>query len=206
MRGSPRNFRAQACGPLPLAVRGDYAALGRTVRYEALTQAMIIRTEMPTDIEQIRIVNERAFETAAEAQLVDALRETAEPFLSLVADDDGRVVGHICFTPVTLERIDGSTITIAGLAPMAVLPELQNRGIGSQLVRAGLDACRVHGFEAVVVLGHPEFYPRFGFAPASRHGVRSEYDVPDPVFMFLAFSRREQWSGVARYHPAFAAA
>lgn len=165
---------------------------------------MILRNESPTDIAQIRIVNERAFETSAEAQLVDALRVAADPFISLVAEDDGRVVGHICFTPVALDREDGSTLTIAGLAPMAVLPESQNLGIGSQLVRAGLDACRAHGFEAVVVLGHPEFYPRFGFVPASGYGVRSEYDVPDPVFMFLALSDREDWSGLARYHAAFA--
>jgi putative acetyltransferase len=164
---------------------------------------MILRRETPEDVAQIRIVNERAFETAAEARLVDALRDAADPFLSLVAVEDDRVVGHICFTPVTLERVDGSTLTIAGLAPMAVLPEVQNRGIGSQLVRAGLDACRAHGFEAIVVLGHPEFYPRFGFVPASRHGVRSEYDVPDPVFLFLPFSDRNEWTGLARYHAAF---
>ena len=160
-----------------------------------------IRRERPEDVDAIRRVNEAAFGQPDEARLVDALRGAATPFLSLVADDDGTVVGHICFTPVEL---DGTTIL--GLAPMAVVPERQRHGIGSRLVEAGLEECRRAGFGAVVVLGHPEYYPRFGFEPAAPKGIVSEYDVPAPVFMILelvpgALAGRK---GVARYHRAFA--
>ena len=165
---------------------------------------MIIRRERIEDIASIHDVNERAFGRAGEANLVDALREQATPFISIVAEGDGRIVGHISFSPVTIEHADGSTVAAIGLAPMAVAPERQNEGIGSQLVRFGLDECRRTGFGAVVVLGHPEYYPRFGFRPASVVGLRSEYDVPDPVFMVLELTPGLDLSGVARYHAAFA--
>jgi putative acetyltransferase len=161
----------------------------------------MIRRETAADIPAIRRVNELAFGRPNEARLVDALREAATPFLSLVADDGGAIVGHIAFTPVTV-----GPAVILGLAPMAVLPGRQHQGIGSELVRAGLDACRDAGFGAVVVLGHPDYYPRFGFEPASRRGVTTEYDVPDPVFMLLELTPggADALQGVARYHPAFA--
>jgi putative acetyltransferase len=173
---------------------------------------MNIRYETVADIAQIHDVNQRAFGRPVEADLVDVLREQARPFLSIVADGDGAIVGHICFTPVTIEsRSDedtrGTTQTnglVMGLAPMAVAPERQHQGIGSQLVRFGLDECRRLGAVAVVVLGHPEYYPRFGFRPASSVGLRSEYDVPDPVFMVLALTPGVDLRGVARYHEAFA--
>jgi putative acetyltransferase len=166
---------------------------------------LTIRPETGADVADIRRVNELAFGQPAEAQLVEALRRDARPFLSLVADDDGAVVGHICFSPVEVERPDGGRMMILGLAPMAVLPERQNRGIGSRLVEAGLDACRASGAVAVVVLGHPEYYPRFGFVPAAPRGLVSEYDVPDPVFMLAELVRGAggEVRGVARYHEAF---
>jgi putative acetyltransferase len=125
--------------------------------------------------------------------------------VSLVAVDDDAVEGHILFSPVTL--LSHTDLPIAGLAPMAVLPKRQRQGIGSTLVRAGLDHCRRLGFVAVVVLGHAGYYPRFGFVPASRFGVRSEYDVPDDVFMALELTpgALRDRSGTIRYHPAFAA-
>ncbi len=162
---------------------------------------MNIRYETVADIAQIHDVNQRAFGQPVEADLVDALREQARPFLSIVAEGDGAIVGHICFTPVTIEQTNG---LVMGLAPMAVAPERQHQGIGSQLVRFGLDECRRLGAVAVVVLGHPEYYPRFGFRPASSVGLRSEYDVPDPVFMVLALTPGVDLRGVARYHEAFA--
>ena len=166
---------------------------------------MEIRRETSADVDAIRRVNELAFGQPAEARLVDALREAATPFLSLVADDGGEIVGHICFTPVVIEHEGGGTANILGLAPMAVLPERQNQGIGSQLVRAGLDACRDAGYGALVVLGHPDYYPRFGFEPAARRGLRSEYDVPEPVFMVaeLVPGAAAGLRGLARYHEAF---
>jgi putative acetyltransferase len=164
-----------------------------------------IRPEVAEDIDAIRRVNEAAFEQPAEGRLVDALRDAADPFISLVAEEDGELVGHICFTPVEVERDDGSSAVILGLAPMAVAPERQNQEIGSKLVRAGLEECRRRGFAVVVVLGHPDFYPRFGFEPAARRGVVSEYDVPEPVFMIaeLVSGAAAEVKGLARYHPAF---
>lgn len=165
---------------------------------------MTIRPETPEDLPGIHRVNELAFGQPAEANLVDALRDEARPFLSLVAIQDGQVAGHICFTPVTIESEDGS-FTAMGLAPMAVLPDLQSQGIGSDLVRRGLEECRRMGHDVVVVLGHPEYYPRFGFLPASRKGLRSEYPVPDEVFMVAELSpgALAGRTGLVKYHPAF---
>lgn len=165
---------------------------------------MTIRPETPEELADIHRVNELAFGQPAEADLVDALRNEARPFLSLVAVQDGQVAGHICFTPVTIESEEGS-FTAMGLAPMAVLPDLQSQGIGSDLVRSGLEECRRMGHDVVVVLGHPEYYPRFGFIPASRKGLRSEYPVPDEVFMVAELSpgALAGRTGLVKYHPAF---
>jgi putative acetyltransferase len=164
---------------------------------------MRIRPEQEADIEGVRAVNRTAFETGAEADLVDALREQAKPIVSLVTDDGASIVGHILFSPVTLSQ--HAEVRIMGLAPMAVLPAVQRQGIGSALVRAGLDRCKQLGFGAVVVLGHPRYYPRFGFVPAARFGINSEYQVPDDVFMALELepdALRDK-SGTIRYHAAF---
>jgi putative acetyltransferase len=165
-----------------------------------------IRAELPEDHLAVRQVNERAFGRVSEAGLVDALRASATPLLSLVAEQEGEVVGHLLFSPVTVEtgRAAGMGLLL-GLAPVAVLPEWQNQGVGSLLVREGLQACRKLGATAVVVLGHPEFYPRFGFVPASRFGLSCEYPVPDDVFMaqeLVPGALAEP--GLVRYHPAFA--
>jgi putative acetyltransferase len=164
-----------------------------------------IRPEEPADIPGIRAVNLAAFETSAEADLVEALREQATPIVSLVADD-GTAVGHILFSPVTL--IGHPELPIIGLAPMAVTPSRQREGIGCSLIRDGLARCRESGFGAVVVLGHARYYPRFGFTPASRLGIGCEYDVPDDVFMVLELEKGvlHGKSGTIRYHPAFASA
>src|SRR5437868_14440298 len=135
-----------------------------------------IRPEQPDDLAAIRQVNERAFDGPTEADLVDLLRRRGKVTLSLVADHQGQVVGHILFSPVVIEAT-GQSVAAVGLAPMAVLPEWQNQGVGSLLVKAGLDECRRLGHQAVVVLGHADYYPRFGFVPASRFHIRSEYDV-----------------------------
>ena len=163
---------------------------------------LTIRPERRDDPDAIRAVTAAAFPTPAEARLVDALRQQHASLISLVADDGGRVVGHILFSPVTL---DGTDARILGLAPMAVWPERQRQGIGSALVRAGLDSSRQRGAAAVVVVGHPAFYPRFGFIPASRFGLRCEYDVSDDVFMALELRPGAlRTGGFIRYHAAFA--
>ena len=164
----------------------------------------MIRYETPPDMRAIRAINEAAFGQRFEADLVDALRREADPFISLVAEQGGELVGHICFSPVTVgdgEEPDG----YVGLGPMAVLPAMQNRGIGSRLVQAGLDECRRRGLALVVVVGHAAYYPRFGFQPASRFGLTCEYDVPDDVFMALRLDETVRPTGLVRYHRAFAA-
>ena len=162
-----------------------------------------IRHERPDDERAVHDVNASAFEQALEADLVDTLRRENLVLCSLVAERDATIVGHILFTPVT---VDGdSRVRAAGLAPMAVDPGWQRCGIGTALVETGLDACARLGIEIVVVLGHPEFYPRFGFQPASRFGLRCEFPVPDGVFMAMelvdgALARR---GGLVRYLPIF---
>lgn len=163
----------------------------------------MIRREHAADIPGIRAVVTAAFETSIEADLVDALRREAAPVLSLVAEEREAVVGHILFSPATL---DGHPeLALMGLAPMAVLPGWQRQGIGSALVRAGLEGCAELGARGVVVLGHADYYPRFGFVPASRFGLASEYVVADEHFMALelqagTFNGR---TGLVRYHPVF---
>ena len=165
---------------------------------------MHIRDERPEDAGSIRAVNLAAFETSVEADLVDALRDQATPIVSLVAEDAGSIVGHILFSPVTLVESHG--LSLMGLAPMAVVPARQRRGIGAHLVREGLERCRRAGADAVVVVGHATYYPRFGFVPASRFGLGCEYDVPDDVFLAceLRGDALRGITGTVRYHPAFA--
>jgi putative acetyltransferase len=165
---------------------------------------LLIRPERPEDTTAIRQVNEQAFGRSDEANLVDTLRTRGKAVLSLVAVEGDRIVGHIFFSPVTIESDDRLVLAV-GLAPMAVVPERQRHGIGSQLVNAGLEECRNAGYHYVVVLGHPTYYPRFGFVPASRYGLTSEYAVPDEAFMVLAW-RGGVWGergGLARYEPEF---
>jgi putative acetyltransferase len=164
-----------------------------------------IRPEHTGDVTAVRQVNERAFAGPAEASLVDALRGSAGS-ISLVATISGRVVGHIMFTPVTLD--EAPDVRVAGLAPMAVLPEHQRTGIGGHLIRAGLAACREHGYAAIVVVGHADYYPRFGFAAAHSLGLRCEFNVPPEAFMVtvLDATALPYVTGTVRYRPDFAAA
>ena len=163
-----------------------------------------VRAEQAEDIPAVRRVNELAFGQPDEAALVDALREVSGPQVSLVAVEDGQVVGHIFFSPVSIESED-STSSALGLAPMAVLPQYQRQGIGAQLIREGLRECQRMGCNVVVVLGHPEYYPRFGFIPASQKGLRSEFTVPDEVFMVaeLEPGALDGRRGLVKYRPEF---
>ena len=163
-----------------------------------------IRLEEIEDQKGIRRVNELAFGQAMEADLVDGLRANAHPNISLVAIDEERIVGHIFFSPVSIESESG-TFTAMGLAPMSVLPEFQNQGVGSRLVDEGLNKCRELGHSVVVVLGHPNYYPRFGFTPAHLMGLRSEYDVPDDTFMVLELNENALAGrrGLVKYHHEF---
>ena len=167
-----------------------------------------IRAEAPADVEQIRKVNELAFGQPEEAGIVDQLRQGCDELLSLVALRDEQVVGHILFSPATIEATQG-TIAGVGLAPMAVLPECQRQGIGSKLVEAGLSILRERACPFVIVLGHAEYYPRFGFEPASRFSVTCQWPgVPDEAFMLLVLDvpGMHGAAGVARYRAEFDAA
>ena len=165
---------------------------------------MIIRLEKPEDQIGIRHINTEAFDTDAEANLIDALRKSGIPLISLVAEQNGELVGHILFSPVTLEA-DNCSISIAGLAPMAVAPAFQKREIGSMLVEEGLKYCEKAGYAAVVVLGHPDYYPRFGFIPSVNYGIKSEFDVPAEVFMAkeLRKGALADCNGIVKYHKIF---
>jgi putative acetyltransferase len=152
----------------------------------------------------IRRVNELAFGRAAEADLVDALRAHGRISLSLVAERGGEVVGHILFTRVLIESDTEWTVGV-GLAPIAVLPAHQEMGIGSLLARAGLAECRRAGHGCVVTLGHPAYYPRFGFVPARRHGLAWEHPAPAEAFMVLPLRAGAipAGGGLVRYAPEF---
>jgi putative acetyltransferase len=163
---------------------------------------MMIRPEEPQDIAAIRFVNEQAFGGSGEANAIEALRARGAATLSLIAVIDDRVVGHLFFSLAVIEAPDRSWPAV-GLAPLAVLPEYQQRGIGSALMDAGLEECRHLGCERVIVLGHPDYYPRFGFERASQYGVRFEFEAPDEACMILALQpgALDGVSGVARYQP-----
>ena len=160
-----------------------------------------IREEHPDDVAAIRDVNKRAFGQDREGNIVDALRSNGAALLSLVATLNGEVVGHIMYSPITV----GGSATGAALGPMAVLPEHQRLGIGSKLVEAGNLKLESAGCPFIIVLGHANFYPRFGFRPAGGFGIKCEWDVPDHVFMLLVLdhARMQGVSGLARYRHEF---
>ncbi len=164
-----------------------------------------IRFEKPEDIAFIHSVNEQAFGRVSEAKLVDTLRLACTDHLSLVADENGSIIGHLMFTPVVVT--DGKQKTEGmGLAPMAVLPSRQRQGIGTQLVDIGLQILKEKGCPFVIVLGHPEYYSRFGFQAASGCNIRTQWDgVPDEAFMILVMDHEtmQNVSGVATFRDEF---
>lgn len=168
----------------------------------------MIRDEAAGDADAVRMVVEEAFAGPLEAAIVDALRTSCLDRVSLVAERDGAVVGHILFTPVDIAAADGP-VQGYGLAPMAVCTAWQRRGIGSALIAEGTARLRDAGAPFVIVIGHPDYYPRFGFERASRYGVRCEWpDIPDEAVMLFVLdpARASGLAGVARYRPEFAAA
>lgn len=163
----------------------------------------VFRDAVPADLAALLAVHRAAFAGEQEARLVQALNDNCDSLISVVAELDANIAGHILFSPVTTEP--ASQVLIYGLAPMAVLPPLQRHGIGSRLVETGLMRCRDCGVGAVVVLGHKEYYPRFGFQPAASLGLGCVYDVPQEVFMALELERGalRNVSGTVHYHSLF---
>lgn len=167
----------------------------------------LIRLERSEDIPAIRRVNELAFDQIDEADLIDTLRKQCTEFISLVAIIDEQVVGHLLFTPALLE-CPSHTLHGMGLAPMAVLPDYQNHGIGSVLVKTGIEQLDDERCPFIIVLGHPGYYPRFGFLPASRLGIACPWEAPDEAFMvrFPGAIPPDLQGSVARYRDEFNAA
>jgi len=162
-----------------------------------------IRRETEADYPEVFQVNALAFGSEGEPRLVEKLR--ARPHISLVAADEGKIVGHIFFSGIFIEEPDGHVSDTTGLAPMAVLPEYQNQGVGSRLVREGLKACEEEGHDAVFVLGHKDYYPRFGFEIARNKGFTCQFEVPDEYFMVLELTpdALAGKSGKITYPPEF---
>lgn len=165
---------------------------------------LTIRPETPEEISAIYQVNQLAFDRENEARLVDNLRSNGVVTLSLVAQMDDRIVGHILFSPVTIINGDLQWNAVA-LGPMAVLPGFHNQGIGSVLIRTALPKLKSAGHDVVIVLGHPEYYPRFGFKPSNPFGIQWEVNVPEEVFMVLVLHENalKGRSGIVQYHPSF---
>ncbi|MEW6505119.1 MAG: N-acetyltransferase [Chloroflexota bacterium] len=165
---------------------------------------LTIRPETPADIPAIHLVNQLAFGRDNEARLVEDLRLYEAFILSLVAQWNDEIVGHILFTPVSVT--DGAQPwTAAALGPMAVLPAFQKQGVGSALIRHALDLLKSAGHEIVFVVGHPQYYPRFGFKPARLYGIQWEVEVPEEVFMVLELHENALAGkrGIVQYHPLF---
>jgi putative acetyltransferase len=164
---------------------------------------MEVRAEKLEDVEAVRRINVAAFGREGEADLVDQLRGVASTF-SFVALESEQVIGHILFSPVTIEEAHNDSL-ILGLAPLSVLPDYQRQGIGSSLIQHSLEQCARSGCKAVVVLGSPAYYRRFGFTPAKQKGLRCEYPVPDEAFMVLELQSGalEHCAGTVKYRSEF---
>lgn len=163
----------------------------------------IIRQEYGDDFEDIRNVIEEAFNQPDEADLVEDLRSSGDAIIGLVSEENREIVGYAMLSKAS---IDGTDCRIAGLAPVAVKPEHQNNGIGSLLIREVLDECLSLRFDAIIVIGNGDFYPRFGFKPGSEYGITAQWDeIPPDHFMVLELhaDALEGISGTARYASAF---
>ena len=161
-----------------------------------------VRDEQPYDREQVRTVNETAFGRSGEADLIDRLWVEGVVLASFVAEVGNQIVGHILFSRMTIEAAQGPVAAVS-LAPMAVLPDHQGHQIGSQLVRHGMDELRARGERIVIVLGHKDYYPRFGFSPDKTRNLAGPF--PPEVFMALELSEGalEGIRGDVRYPTAF---
>ncbi len=148
---------------------------------------ILVRKEQTTDFDAVYEINKNAFETNEEADLVNRLRNSNSfvSDLSLVAESDNKVVGHILFTKIKINSPTGKVFVSLALAPMAVQNKCQNQGIGSELIKKGLEKATSLGFDSVIVLGHETYYPKFGFSPASKFDIKAPFEVPDTAFMAI---------------------
>jgi len=160
-----------------------------------------IREERPADVAAVREVNRRAFEQERESNIVDALRANGGALLSLVATIHDQVIGHVMYSRVSV----GDMVNGAALGPMAVLPEHQRQGIGTRLIDTGNQKIKDAGYPFIIVVGHADYYPRFGFRPAGKYGIKCEWDVPEEVFMVLMLdaAKMQGVAGLAKYRDEF---
>lgn len=168
-----------------------------------MSQPTELREEAPADWGAIRVVNRLAFGRDDEADLVDCLRRDGDVVASVVALEQGEVVGHALFSKLGLQCDDGATIRAVALAPVAVRPEHQRRGIGAALIRHGLALCRARGVSAVIVLGHPDYYPRFGFSANKARSLRAPFSGDAFMALDLTPGVLENRSARLRYAAAF---
>jgi len=173
---------------------------------------LTIRKETPADYETVEALIRSAFEKAEhtdgkESQLVHKLREAPEfiAALSLVAEQENRIVGHILLTPILIEEEDGTTHHSLALAPVSVAPEFQKQGVGGKLIAFAHDTARQLGHKSIVLLGHPGYYPRFGYQKASTYKIKPPFDLPDEIFMAteLVPGGLKGISGTVRYPKEF---
>ncbi len=165
-----------------------------------------IRPETKIDQDAIREVNEQAFGRPFEANVVDKVRQSANfvPELSLVAEREGQIIGHILFSELTIVG-ESQAWTVLALGPIAVVPEFQKQGIGGQMIQAGFERAAMLSYGVVVLIGHPTYYPRFGFVPGSQFGLKCAIPVPDDVFMayLLRPDGLDGIQGTVVFPPAF---
>ncbi len=166
-----------------------------------------IRQENKGDFDAVFEVNKLAFGQGTEANLVGLLRQSKAfvPELSLVATLDNKIVGHILFTKIQIVNDDNSETESLALAPMAVRPEFQHKGIGAELIKHGLDKARELKHKSVIVLGHEHYYPKFGFVQAAKWNIKSPYEVPASAFMAieLVSDGLKNTNGLVKYPKEF---
>ncbi|MDA3905592.1 MAG: N-acetyltransferase [Bacteroidales bacterium] len=167
---------------------------------------IVIRKENKKDYPEVYKLNLQAFNQITEPELVDRHRESDRfiPELSLIAEIDNKICGHILFTKIYIQS-EGINKESLALAPMAVLPDFQNQGIGKQLIKSGLEKAANIGFKSVVVIGHAEYYPKFGFKPALSFDITAPWEVPNDVFMALELQENalSDVHGLVNYAQAF---
>ncbi|MCD6106616.1 MAG: N-acetyltransferase [Caldisericaceae bacterium] len=166
---------------------------------------IVIRKEEEKDYKQVYEVNKLAFQQENESILIEKIRkgENFIPDLSLVAEIDNRIVGHILFSKIKI--VGDSIFESIALAPMAVIPAFQKQGVGSKLIKKGMAKAKELGFDSIIVLGHKDYYPKFGFERASKWNIKCPFKVPEEAFMAIALTKKalEDKAGTVKYPDEF---